>query len=130
MHQFIALRNEKKLQRQKGNLDAKIESMHTLITSIMKLKMEQLLEEPEITLWPREQEQSTLNIIKHEREQRKQQEMEAWKHEKQLRIRKEENQQRDKLRRVDAELEKKRLQKWKAEQQAAKLPKLKISNFK
>ena len=49
MHEFIALGNEKKLQRQKGNLEVKIESMHTLITSMVELRMEQLPEEPEIT---------------------------------------------------------------------------------
>ena len=74
--------------------------------------------------------ESTLDKVEHEREQRKQQEVKAWEHEKRLRIRKEEDQQRDKLRRIDAELEKKRVEKWKAEQQAAKLPKLEISKLK
>ena len=142
-HEFVTSGNEKKLQRQKGNLEAKIESVHTLITSMVELKMEQLLEEPEITTWSREQEQtlkpneqslalveSTLDKIEPEREQRKQQEVEAWEHEKRLRIRKEEDQQRDKLRRIDAELENKRVVKRKAEQQAVKLPKLEISKFK
>ena len=52
-HEFVASGNEKKLQRQKGNLEAKIESVHTLITNMVELKMEQLLEEPEITTWSR-----------------------------------------------------------------------------
>ena len=61
-----------------------------LITSMVELKMEQLLEKPEITTWSGEQErnlepyeqslalvESTLGKIYHEREQRKQQEMKA-----------------------------------------------------
>ena len=77
----------------KGNLEVKIECVHTLLTSIVELKMEQLLEEPEITTSSREQEQtlepseqflasveSTLDKIEHKKEQRKQQEVEAWEH--------------------------------------------------
>ena len=114
-----------------------------LMTSMVELKMEQLLKESEITTWYREEEltlepyerslalvESTLDKIEHEREQRKQQEVEAWEHEKRPGIKKEEDEQRDKLRLSDAELERKRVEKWKAEQQAAKLPKLEISKFK
>ena len=47
-NEFVESGNEKKLQIQKGNLEAKIESVHTSITSMVELKMEQLVEEPEI----------------------------------------------------------------------------------
>ena len=88
--ELLTSKNERKLQRHRANLSAKIEEAHALVTSLVKIKIEQGLEEEEITVWSEDQEgtleryeeslglvESELIEIEREKEAQKHDEIEA-----------------------------------------------------
>ena len=140
---LLTSKNERKLQRHQTNLSAKIEEAHALVTSLVEIKIEQGLKEEEITEWSADQEETLelyeeslglveneLNGIKHEEESRKLDEIEAREEQRRVRILREEEHRRERQREIENQLEDRRLERLKAEQQTAKLPKLEISKFK
>ena len=93
--ELLTSKNERKLQRHQANLSAKIEEAHALVTSLVEIKIEQGLEEEEITEWSEDQEEtleryeeplglveSELIEIEREKEDRKHDEIEAREEEK------------------------------------------------
>ena len=141
--ELLTSKNERKLQRHQANLGAKIEETHALVISLVEIKIEQGLEEEEITEWSEDQEEilecyeeppglveSELIEIKREKDARKHDEIEAREEEKRVRLLREEKNRREKQREIENQVEDRHLERLRAEQQTAKLPKLEIRKFK
>ena len=138
-NKWLTSKNERKLQRHRANLRAKIEEAHALVTSSVKIKIEQGLEEDEITEWSEDQEEtlkhyeeslglveSKLIEIEHEKEAQKHDKIEAREEAKRVKLLQEEENRRE----IENQLEDRCLKRLRAEKQTAKLPKLEISKFK
>ena len=140
---IIESKNERKWQRHQSNLETKINDTHALITSIVELKIAEDIEEEVINEWSKEQESALehfehmldeldniLTLTEQEKAARKQQEIDEREAEKRLRILDEKDKRKAYQRKLDEELELQRLERFKKEQQTAKLPKLTITPFK
>ena len=136
-------KNERKWQRHQSNLETKLNDTHALITSIVELKIAKNIEEEVINEWSKEQESALehfehmldeldniLTLTEQEKAARKQQEIDEREAEKRLRILDEKDKRKAYQRKLDEELELQRLERFKKEQQTAKLPKLTITSFK
>ena len=141
--EIIDSKNERKWQRHQINLETKLNDAHKLITNIVELKIAENIEEEEINEWSKRQEtllerfeneldkfNNILDVSEQEKAARKQLEIDEREEERRLRFMDEEDKRRAYQRKLDEELELKRLERFRVEQESAKLPKLTITPFK
>jgi hypothetical protein len=124
-------------------LEEKLNKLHGLVSAMIELKFEQGLDLEAVDEWATEPNkviegyehsleavEGLLQKMDDDKEARKRHDIQAREEEKRMRIRQEEEEKQERLRRHDLQCEEIRLQRWKEEQNTARLPKLEISKFK